>query len=225
MAIEVFWSSGSSYAWRVLLTLEIKRIEYESRLISTSKGENRTPEFLAMNPRGRVPVMRDGDLVLYESLAIVEYLDRQYPEPPLYGRTPREAGKIAQRVNEYSSYLDPHVENFILPLYRGTAPEHADEVVASAVALHAELPFWEGLLGTDPWICGDEPTAADVVFYPAVRSILRAASKDKDDVFEFGFLPLDGRYPAIVRWMDRVEALPGFERTEPPHWKSTPPVA
>src|SRR4051812_19147162 len=94
MTLQIYWGSGSPYAWRVLLAAELKRIPYESKLLEFSKGDLKTPEFLALNPRGKVPVIRDGDFVLAESMAIMAYLDRKQPEPPLFGRTAEETGRI-----------------------------------------------------------------------------------------------------------------------------------
>src|SRR5215813_8198463 len=81
--LEIYWGSGSPFAWRVLLAAELKRIPYESRLLEFSKGDLKTPEFLALNPRGKVPVIRDGDVVLAESLAIIAYLERKHPDRAL----------------------------------------------------------------------------------------------------------------------------------------------
>src|SRR5262249_21368170 len=81
---QIYWAAGSPYAWRVLLAAEIKRIPYESKLLEFSKGDLKTPEYLAVSPRGKVPAIRDGDFTLGESLAILGYLDRKHPEPPLF---------------------------------------------------------------------------------------------------------------------------------------------
>ena len=89
MAIELYWGSGSPFAWRVMLTLEVKKLAYESKLLEFSKGEHKTPAYLRLNPRGKVPTLKDGDFAVYESIAIMAYLDRKYPEPPLFGKTRR----------------------------------------------------------------------------------------------------------------------------------------
>ena len=73
MALEVFWGSGSPFAWRVLLALEVKRLTYQSTLLQFSKGEHKATEFLKLNPRGKVPVLKDDGFVLNESVAIMGF--------------------------------------------------------------------------------------------------------------------------------------------------------
>ena len=94
MALELYWVSGSPFSWRVILTLEVKRVQYESKLLEFSKEEHRSPGYLKLNPRGKVPTLKDGVFTLYESLAIMAYLDRKYPDPSLFGRSPEETGLI-----------------------------------------------------------------------------------------------------------------------------------
>ena len=217
--MELYWASGSPYAWRVMLTLEHKRLPYESRLLSFSAGDTKSEWFRALNPRGRVPVLRDGAYVLSESLAIMTYLDRKVPGEPLFGRTPEEAGRVQQAISEYSAYVDPAVEGFIIPLYFGGASERAQELEQHAATLHAELAVLEGRLRVHPYVVGDALTAADFVWLPHVKSLERAAGKEAARPFEFGFLPLAEHYAAVAAWVARMEALPGYERTYPPHWK------
>jgi Glutathione S-transferase, N-terminal domain len=69
--LGIYWISGSPFAWRVLLTAEAKGIPYEGKLLEASQGELKTPEFLAINPLGRFPAIRDGNFTLHESLAIM----------------------------------------------------------------------------------------------------------------------------------------------------------
>ncbi|MCK7510151.1 MAG: glutathione S-transferase N-terminal domain-containing protein [Desulfobacterales bacterium] len=106
MALELYWGSGSPYSWRVQLALEYKRLAYESHVLQFSMQEHKSPQMLRMNPRGRVPVLKDGDYVVFESLACLLYLDRKYPEPPLFGRTPEEAGTIMRVICEYQAYAE-----------------------------------------------------------------------------------------------------------------------
>src|SRR5580704_11757058 len=105
--VEIYWISGSPFAWRVLLTAEVKGIPYEGKLLEASKGDLKTPEFLAINPLGRVLALRDGNFTLHKSLAIMVYLDRKHPNPPLFGRPAEEAGRIFERISEFISDFWP----------------------------------------------------------------------------------------------------------------------
>ncbi len=217
--IEVYWVSGSPYSWRVLLTLEAKRQGYVSRLLEASKGEHKKPEYLALNPRGKVPTIKDGDFVLGESLAIMEYLERKHPRPALFGHSPRETARIWRAISEFFSYLNAPLDRIVRPLYFGKAGEKADDIRAAAAEAHAELARLEKTAGDSAWLAGEAISAADIAIYPFVRSLLRAASKEQAKPLELGFLPFDARYPRLDAWMKQVEGVPGYERTVPPHWR------
>lgn len=222
MAIEVFWASGSPFSWRVLLALEVKRVPHESHLISFSKNENRTPAFLAMNPRGQVPLLRDGDDVVYESVAILAYLDRKYPEPPLFGRTAGDGGRIWRAVCEETAYLDGPAEAYILPIYENRVQNSAAEMRAAVPVISKELARLESALAGRSWLAGgDEISAADITVFPMLKSLERAAGKPAAAEFDLPLLPIAARYPALAAWSARVEAIPGYDRTYPPHWRGT----
>lgn len=216
MAIELLLIHGSPYAWRVQLALQHKQLPHELRVLSLSRGDLSSPEFLALNPRGRVPVLRDGPLVIGESIAILAYLERRYPEHPLFGDTPADAASIWRRIAEYTAYLDAAVEAFILPLYFGRADDEADAIRAAVDTLTRELAGYAEALDRSPYLAGEAPTAADFVVYPHIKSVLRAAEKPGADQFALPFLPLD---PSIDAWLRRVEQLPGYDRTYPPNWR------
>jgi glutathione S-transferase len=218
MSIELFWLSGSPFAWRVMLALEVKGLAYQSRRLDRSKGETRSAEFLALNPRGQVPVLRDGDVTVRESIAILAYLDRQYPEPPLFGRTAAEAAAIWQELMEAVMFLD-RFDDFVLPMYFGEAVAKEAQVRAAIPGIQAELARLQATLAGRPWLAGSTLSAADLGAYPMVRSLLRAAEKPDAARFEQAFLRLRESHPAVGGWMARIEALPGYDRTFPPHWR------
>jgi glutathione S-transferase len=220
MAIEIHWGSGSPFSWRVLLALEHKQLPYESRLLQFSKGDHKTPAYLALNPRGQVPTLRDDDIVVRESIAILAYLERQYPERPIFGTTAAQAASIWQRVMESVNQLDMTADTFILPIYFGRLAAEETAVRAVVAPLHAELARIEAALEPAPWLCGDSLSAADITTYPMVRSLTRAAGKPDAAAVEGGLAQLRDRYPRIGAWMTRIEALPYYDRTYPPHWRA-----
>ena len=221
MAIEVFWSSGSPFSWRVLLALEVKRLPYTAHLLEMSQRQHQTPAYLAMNPRGQVPTLRDGDYAVYESVAILAYLDRKYPAPPLFGSTAEDSGLVWRSVCETMAYLEQATDEFILPIYRGQAAEKAEAVRATLPPIRAELARLEATLGNGrrTWLVTESLSAADIVLFPLVMSLLRAASKPAAAAFEHGLTPFAEKYPALAAWVARIEALPGYDRTYPPHWR------
>ena len=100
-APEIYWISGSPFSWRVLLTAEVKGIPYEGKLLRVSKGDLKTPKFLAINPLGRAPALRDGDFTLHWFPCDHGLSGPQAPSPPLFGRTAEEAGRIFQCISEF----------------------------------------------------------------------------------------------------------------------------
>lgn len=220
MAIQLYWGSGSPFAWRVMLTLEVKGLAYESKLLEFSKGEHKTPAYLQLNPRGKVPTLKDGDFVVYESLAIMAYLDRKYPEPPIFGKTPEEAALIWQGVCECESYLVSAGDKVVRPMFFGKGLDQVEQIQQAAQTIREELKSLDERLARSTWLVGGQISAADISLFPLVQLFLRAASKDAARRFNLGLLPLSQTYPNIARWAERIEALPNYQRTYPPHWRS-----
>lgn len=219
MTVEIYWGSGSPFAWTALLVLEAKGIPYESRLMSFAEGDLKTPEFLALNPRGKVPVLRDGDFALPESLAIIAYLDAKHPEPPLLGRTPEETGRVWKAIADDGCYRQPAARRIAMPVFRGIVADNADDMRAAAQELHGEIKALNALLEMQAWLAGNQMSAADLVSYPTWQLTQRAAAREEARMLDLGFDGWQNTYPAIAAWCDRVETLPGYDRTYPPHWR------
>lgn len=219
MPIELYWGSGSPFAWRVMLALEIKNLPYESKLLEFSKGEHKTPAYLKLNPRGKVPTVKDGDYVIYESIAIMAYLDRKYPEPPIFGRTPEEAGSIWRTISECESYLVGETNKIVRPIFFGKGLDRVEEIEQAAQSMRQELQAIDGRLGPSNWLVGNEISAADITVFPLVQLLLRAAAKEAAKPLKLGLTPLSQTFPNIARWVGRIEALPNYQRTYPPHWR------
>jgi glutathione S-transferase len=219
MAIDVYWGSGSVYSWRVLLALEHKALAYESHLLQLAMQEHKSPHMLSLNPRGRVPILRDGDYVVFESLAVLYYLDRKYPAQPLFGTSAEEGAVIMRVCCEYQAYIEPHLMRIVRALLFRQGDPHSDESTYAMHMIAGEARTIEGRLSKGPWIVGDQPGASDYMIYPGIKLLLRALARPEARELSSRFMPVEANYPALGRWLKRVEALPGYERTYPPHWR------
>jgi glutathione S-transferase len=219
MALELYWGSGSPFAWRVMLTLEVKRLSYQSRLLEFSRGDHKAPAFLEFNLRGKVPVLKDDDFVLNESLAIMAYLDRKHPDPPLFGTSPQETGLIWRAILETDNYLLSAGDKLVRPIFFGKGLDETDKIQEAAQTIRQEFKRIDGELASSAWLVRKQISAADIALFPLVQMIVRAAGKDAAKPLNLEFLPLTERFPNIAAWVKRIEALPGYERTYPPHWR------
>jgi glutathione S-transferase len=218
MAIDVYWGSGSPFSWRVLLALEFKRLPYVSHQLHFDLQEHKAPRMLAMNPRGRLPVLKDGDYVVFESLAILYYLDLKYPTPRLFGSSPEEAAVIMRVINEFQAYTEASLMSIVDSVLSGRP--QTQKVTEAMQFVAGEARTIEGRLAKGDWIVGDNVSAADFAIYPCIRLLQRALEKPAAAELSARFLPAKTHYPRLADWMQRVEALPGFERTWPPHWRA-----
>jgi glutathione S-transferase len=215
MALVLYYGSGSPWAWRVQLALEHKALPYERRVLSFSAGDTRKPEFLALNPRHRVPTIDDDGFVLYESNAIVEYLDEQYPGrgQPLFPGNARERALVRRLVCELDNYLDKALDQLLDPLFGGKPEERDPAAVAKGrVAVTEELAMLTRAMH-GPFLAGPL-SAADFACYPMVAFVFRAQEVRMPELDADGMLT-----PELHAWKARMEALPYLASTIPPHWQ------
>jgi len=207
MAIELYWGSGSAYCWRVMLALEHKQLRYTSHQLKFDQQEHKAPQLLAMNPRGQLPVLRDGDYVVFESVAILYYLDRKYPEPPIFGLSPEEAGVIMRVICEYQAYAEPSLMQIVQEMLYVREPQLNDGTHAAMQRAASEARTIERRLAQSDWVVGEHFSATDMVIYPDIRLLLRALAVPGAHELASRFLPLEVNYPALGRWLERVAAL------------------
>ncbi|SEF33835.1 glutathione S-transferase [Variovorax sp. NFACC27] len=193
--IKLYGSAISGHVHRVRLFLTMLGLPFEAVEIDMRKRENRTPEFLARNPFGQVPVIEDGEVTLADSNAILVYLNERYaPDPSRW--MPRDAVGAA-RVQRWFSVAAG-------PLAYGPAAAriialfgHSSDPTEIVKRSHALLSVMEMHLEQQPFLAGPSATLADIANYAYVA---RAPE---------GSVSLDG-YPKVREWLGRVEALPGF---------------
>ncbi|PCI63135.1 MAG: glutathione S-transferase [Kordiimonadales bacterium] len=219
MSMKCYFISGSPFAWRALFALEAVGAPYEAIELHGSNGDLKTPEFLAMNPRGKVPVLVDGDAIIYESAAILAYLDRKYPAKALFGNSAADAALVTQRSEEIGNYLMPALRDVFLPVFTGQIEEKVEQVQAGLQTAREQLSLINDWLVDTSYIIGAEPTAADYTLYPPIGLLTRILSNPAIAALEANILPLADNYPALAAWTIRIEALPGYAAAYPPHWR------
>ncbi len=218
--LELFWISGSPPSWRVMLVLEVKALPYHSRRLDAGKHEHKTPHFLAINPRGQVPVLRAGEEVIRESLAIIAFLDRLRPDPPLFGRDALRMAGIWQRIFDFENHMRPAITTIARILFRDRQHSEATELAGAITAVSEELTDWEKALAKrGPFLYGDTPTAADLILHPGLQWLERALERAEGDNACISLRDRLGTSVPLQNLRSAIEALPGYERTYPPHWR------
>jgi len=209
--IRFYYGSGSPFSWRVQLVLEEKKLPYEAVLLSFSKGEHKSAEHLARSPHGKVPALTDDGLTLYESSAIVEYLEERYPKPSVMPADP--AARALVRIEELECLL------YLAETFRAVArqafftpPEQRDAAAldAARAEVRSQLERLEARAAgrRARYIVGDEPSRADFTWLPFVEIAGRAGT-DVDRA----------RTPWLIDWRETMRARPSYERSYPPHWR------
>ena len=224
--MRLYTISGAPRGWRVQLALAIKGLDYELALLEGSQQEHRQKPYLEINPRGVVPTLEHQGRRITDSLGIMAWLDRKFPDRPLFGETADEAGTIWSLATDFEDYLRPAQNDLIFPLLverilpAKMTPKAREMSEAAAETLGSELQRLEEKLAVGPFLCGPRPSAADAVAFPEVRIIQRANDVIPKSMQAFGFDKLDHSFPRIRQWMKHVSALPGFEKTLPAHWST-----
>ncbi|HYZ63020.1 MAG TPA: glutathione S-transferase family protein [Acetobacteraceae bacterium] len=202
----VHFVPGSPFSRSVLATLEEKAAAY--RVVPVAPGALRAEAHLALHPFGRVPVLEHDGFVLYETQAILRYLDRALPVPRLTPPDPRAAARMDQVMNVSDWYLFQGVGNVIgfhrivAPTMLGLDPDEA--AIASAMPrAHTVFAALADLLGEQAFFAGDRLSLADLLVGPQLDFI--AATPE--------WPVLTAERPFLVAWLERMKARPSFQAT------------
>jgi glutathione S-transferase len=204
MSLKLHVFPLSPRAFKVLLAAHHLGIDYELKFIDLFKGEQNAPEFRALNPHGRMPVLEEDGYVLWESNAIVNYLASKRPEANLLPTETRARLAVEKWQFWDSNHWDPACAVFVFERFvksaigRG-APDPA-EIRRGEQLLARVAPALDGELGRHRYVAGDRLTVADL----SVGSALAAA--------ELAQYPLQ-QYRGIQRWHAELKDLPAWART------------
>lgn len=216
MAVKFYALSGSPFSWKVWLALEYLAVPYRLDMLSADAGDLKSGSFLALNPRGKVPVIVDDGFVLTESDAILDYLSETFgtADRALWPIDKKERARARQATQEATNYIYPSVRKLVVEIVmrknEGSSLSTVDEAltILAREFIRLELTLKQAFLG------GITPGAADFAVYPLLAIFRRIAARAPA-------LDLDGMIgPSTLAWMERVESLEFFPRTYPPHWKS-----
>lgn len=216
MPLDFHHGHGSPYSWRVWLALEAKAIPYTLKLMSFQAGDTRKPEFVALNPRHTVPTIVDDGHAVWESIAILEYLDERFAGgTKLYPGDARARARIRRLIREAEEHVGVEGIDPITDEYFGKdgAEPDAAKVEKARARLKDEMEYFaKELKGS--FFGGEAVDALDLVLYPWLGGYVKRIS------FRRPASRLTELVPApIAEWAKRVEALPYFDKTFPAHWR------
>jgi len=165
----------SSASWRVRIALNLKGLGAEHLPHHLRKGEQRDPEYLAINPQGLVPTLQEGGAVIIQSLAIIEWLDELHPEPPLLPKDPLRRAHVRGFALAVACDIHPVQNLKVLARLRQLGlPE--DQVTGWAAWANSEgLSACESLIAKEPgpFCFGALPTMADLCLVPQLANARR----------------------------------------------------
>ena len=206
MSVKVYGVPGSPYLRAVLVGLEEKGAAYE--LVPIRGPESKQPEHLARHPFGRVPAFEHDGFSLYETQAILRYIDGAFPGAALRPSELKELARMDQLIGVCDWYLFPQVgvtiafQRIVKPLLMGGTPD--EEVIAKAIP-SAERCFAviAGFLH-GPFLNGAEPSIADIMI--ACHMSMLAATPECQTIM--------AKHPPLRDWLTRMEARPSLQKTD-----------
>ena len=190
------YRSGNCY--KIRLFLSMIELEYEKIKINANAGENRTPEFLMLNPRGQVPVIDDDGHILWDSTAILVYLAATYGNESWLPREPYEQAQVMQWLA-----LEQNEGRYGLARARAITLKNPNAFArlgnmkeCQDLAFDA-LGVLQSRLNVGEWLVGKQISIADIACYPYVA----LASEGGIDITD---------YQAVVAWVNRIARLPNY---------------
>jgi glutathione S-transferase len=201
----VYGVPGSPYLRKALLALEEKRADY--RLAVMGMGESKTPAHLARQPFARIPVLEHGDFSLYETQAILRYLDAVAPGPSLSPAEPKARARMDQIIGIVDSYVFPFIthgitiERMMSQVFWGREPD--EETIANALP-NAGICIREldRMKGRSTWLSGESLSLADLMLAPHLDYF--AMTPEGRDLMED---------TGLVDWLERMRARDSFQAT------------
>jgi glutathione S-transferase len=196
--IKLYDFKSSPNCQRVKVVLAEKNLPYEIVPIDLTKKEQKTSDYLKMNPYGKVPVLTDDNTVLYESLIINEYLDEKYPNPPLMPKDPAKKAKGRILVDYGMAHFDSAYQKLRMELMKEVKEQSQPIIEGAKSDLKKLLQRFEEELGDQEYLLG-EFSLVDADLLPRFTRLEG-----------FGVLP-DTALPRLGKYLARVKARPSVK--------------
>lgn len=191
MTLYEFALSGNCHKIRLMLSL--LGLDYRSVIVNGSEWQQKSVDFLSMNPFGQVPVLTDDDVIVRDSQAILVYLARKYGNEQWLPNTATALAEVAAWLSTAANEVSMGPNRLRLHYKFGRAI-NSEESRQTAINL---LNILQGRLEKYEWLATDHLTIADIAIYPYIA------------LAPEGRLDLES-YPAVTGWVSRIQALPGY---------------
>ncbi|HEY1266644.1 MAG TPA: glutathione S-transferase family protein [Candidatus Binatia bacterium] len=197
--IKLYDFASSPNCQRVIVVMEEKKLPYEKVPVDLKKMEQKKPDFLKLNPYGKVPVIIDGATVLYESLVINEYLEEKYPETPLLPKDPGKRAKARILLDYGMNHLDGPYQKIRKEMMKDEKERDQQLIDGARKELKHLLGRLERELGDQSYLAGDF-SLVDAALIPR---FVRLAG--------MGVLP-DPSLPNVGKWIERMKQRPSVQK-------------
>ena len=196
--IKLYDFKSSPNCQRVKVVLAEKKLPYEIVPIDLRKQEQKTPEYLKLNPYGKVPVLTDNSTVLYESLIINEYIDEKYPNPPLMPKDPGKKARARILIDYGMAHFDAPYQKLRMELMKDPKEQSQPVIDGAKSDLKKLLQRFEDEIGDQQYLIGDF-SLVDANLIPRVTRLEG-----------FGVLP-DPLLPRLGNYLERMKARPSVK--------------
>jgi glutathione S-transferase len=205
MTIELYVFPPSPRAFKVMAVANHLGLEVTVRLVDLRKGEQTAPDYAALNPNLRMPTLKDGDFVLWESNAICQYLALQRPESGLLPKDERARLDVTRWQFWDLAHWDPACavfvfEHVVKPNVLGIAEPDPAALAKGSESFHRAAKVLDGQLQGRPFVTGDRLTLADFCLGAALN------------LAEMARYPIEP-YDEIRRWYADLRTLPAWQQT------------
>lgn len=205
-----YWRSSAAY--RVRIALALKSLSYDTSAIDLLAGAQSGVGFALLNPQGLVPYLIDGAAGLNQSLAIIEYLDELYPEPPLLPGDPLSRARVRAAAQTIACDIHPLNNLRVLKYLKGPLA-HSDDDAGTWARHWIEIGLapLEEIAAASPgrYLCGDSITLADICLVPQLYNARRVRAGLE-------------RFPALTAIDRRLQRHPAFTAARPERQPDAP---